>query len=223
MNSHRVKIVLALVLVVAFAATSLSLVSDKSHEPRNLSLCKNEVKAYVTSEQYMEDIRSVTSRAEKYIAEHMDTSKRNAVVLDIDETSLSNLKYELDMDFGYTSSTWKEWRWKSQSPPILPTLKFYEWVQSKKIALFFITGTTEDLREAVKANLLNVGYTSWDSLYMRPINNHEMASVYKPKARKEITARGYHIIASIGDQESDLVGGYAEKTFKLPNPMYIVK
>jgi acid phosphatase len=219
MNSHRVKVV----LVIALAATSLSLVSNKSNEPRNLSLCKEEVKAYVTSEQYMEDIRAVTSEAEKYIAEHINTLRRNAIVLDIDETSLSNLKYELEMDFGYTSSTWTEWKRKSQSTPILPTLELYEWAQSKKLALFFITGTTEDLRKAMKTNLLNAGFISWDSLYMRPVNNHEIASVYKPKARKEITERGYYMIASIGDQESDLVGGYAEKTFKLPNPMYIVK
>jgi hypothetical protein len=26
----------------------------------------------------------------------------------------------------------------------------------------------------------------------------------------------------MGDQESDLSGGYAEKTFKLPNPVYFL-
>lgn len=223
MKSHRVKVVLTVVCVIALAATSLSLVSNKSREPRNLSLCKDEVRAYVNSKEYMEDIRAVTSEAEKYIAVHLDTLKRNAIVFDIDETSLSNLKYELEMDFGYTSSTWNEWRQKSQAPPILPTLNLYKWAQSKKIALFFITGTTQGLREPVKANLLNAGYASWDSLYMRPVENRERAAVYKPRIRKEITERGYYIIASIGDQESDLVGGYAEKTFKLPNPMYIVK
>jgi len=223
MNSHRVKIVLTLVLVTALAATSLSLVAHKSHEPRNLSLCKQDVKAYVTSEQYMEDIRAVTSEAERYIAEHIDTTEQTAVVLDIDETSLSNLKYELEMDFGYTSSTWTEWRQKAQSTPILPTLRLYKWAQSRRLSLFFITGTTENLRAAVTANLLSAGYTSWDSLYMRPVDNHETAGVYKPTVRKELTERRYHIIATIGDQESDLVGGYAEKTFKLPNPMYIVK
>jgi acid phosphatase len=223
MNLLRVKTVLISILVVSFVATSLFLSAKRGHEPRNLALCKQEVKAYVTSKQYMDDIRAVISEAEKYITEHINTSNRNAIVLDIDETSLSNLKYELQMDFGYTSSTWSEWRWKSQSTPILPTLELCRWAESKKLALFFITGTTEDLREPVKANLLNAGYTSWDSLYMRPVNNHERASVYKPEVRKEITQRGYHILTSIGDQESDLVGGYAEKTFKLPNPMYLVK
>jgi acid phosphatase len=223
MKSHRVKVVLTVVGVVALAATSLSLAPTKSGEPRNLALCKEDVRSYVNSKQYMEDISAVTSEAENYIDRHIDTTKRNAIVLDIDETSLSNLKYELEMDFGYTVSTWNEWRQKSQAPAILPTLKLYKWAQSKKIALFFISGTTEDLREPVKTNLLNVGYASWDSLYMRPVKNHDKAAVYKPKIRNEITEDGYYIIASIGDQESDLVGGYAEKTFKLPNPMYIVK
>jgi acid phosphatase len=223
MNPLRVKTVLISVLLVSFVATSLFLSAGKSHEPRNLALCKQEVRAYVTSKQYMEDIRTVTSEAEKYIAEHINNSKRNAIVLDVDETSLSNLKYELQMDFGYTSSTWSEWKSKSQATPILPTLQLYKWAQAKKLILFFITGTTEDLRESMKVNLLNAGYLSWDSLYMRPVNNHERASVYKPKIRKEITERGYYILASIGDQESDLSGDYAEKTFKLPNPMYLVK
>jgi HAD superfamily, subfamily IIIB (Acid phosphatase) len=30
---------------------------------------------------------------------------------------------------------------------------------------------------------------------------------------------GYTIILSVGDQESDLKGGYAERVFKLPNPV----
>jgi hypothetical protein len=31
---------------------------------------------------------------------------------------------------------------------------------------------------------------------------------------------GYTILLSMGDQRSDLEGGYAERTFKLPNPYY---
>jgi len=33
-------------------------------------------------------------------------------------------------------------------------------------------------------------------------------------------AQGYDILLTIGDQYSDLKGGYADKGFKLPNPMY---
>ena len=36
----------------------------------------------------------------------------------------------------------------------------------------------------------------------------------------KIAAMGYWIIENMGDQPSDLAGGYAERTFKLPNPFY---
>jgi len=32
---------------------------------------------------------------------------------------------------------------------------------------------------------------------------------------------GYKIIANVGDQQSDLNGGYSERTYKLPNPIYL--
>ena len=34
---------------------------------------------------------------------------------------------------------------------------------------------------------------------------------------------GYRIIANVGDQESDLTGGGADRSFKLPNPFYFIE
>lgn len=43
-------------------------------------------------------------------------------------------------------------------------------------------------------------------------------TVNEPKSgeRGKIAEEGYTIIANVGDQESDLSGGYAEWTYKLP-------
>ena len=43
---------------------------------------------------------------------------------------------------------------------------------------------------------------------------------YKSGTRAYIESKGYDIVADFGDQFSDLLGGYADKTFKLPNPNY---
>jgi predicted secreted acid phosphatase len=43
---------------------------------------------------------------------------------------------------------------------------------------------------------------------------------YKSGTRAYIESQGYNIVADIGDQFSDLLGGYADKTFKMPNPNY---
>ena len=48
------------------------------------------------------------------------------------------------------------------------------------------------------------------------------ASDYKTSRRVDIENRGYAIIASVGDQKSDLAGGHAEMTFKIPNPFYFI-
>jgi HAD superfamily, subfamily IIIB (Acid phosphatase) len=45
---------------------------------------------------------------------------------------------------------------------------------------------------------------------------------YKSATRAHIESLGYDIRASFGDQFSDLVGGYADKTFKMPNPNYFL-
>jgi hypothetical protein len=43
---------------------------------------------------------------------------------------------------------------------------------------------------------------------------------YKSGTRAYIESQGYDIVADFGDQFSDLLGGYADKTFKMPNPNY---
>ena len=45
---------------------------------------------------------------------------------------------------------------------------------------------------------------------------------YKTATRAHIESLGYDIVANFGDQFSDLVGGFADKTFKLPNPNYFL-
>jgi HAD superfamily, subfamily IIIB (Acid phosphatase) len=48
------------------------------------------------------------------------------------------------------------------------------------------------------------------------------AVAYKSGVRHRLTEQGYWIIVNIGDWWSDLDGGYAEATIKLPNPMYYI-
>jgi len=43
---------------------------------------------------------------------------------------------------------------------------------------------------------------------------------YKSGTRAYIESQGYTIVANFGDQFSDLLGNYALKTFKMPNPNY---
>ena len=96
--------------------------------------------------------------------------------------------------------------------------------------MFFITGrfeheyNHEKPSEWTLRNLKAAGYTdvAADHLYMRGITADSGVSDYKTSKRTDIENRGYTIIASIGDQKSDLAGGHAEMTFKIPNPFYFI-
>jgi hypothetical protein len=43
---------------------------------------------------------------------------------------------------------------------------------------------------------------------------------YKSGLRAYIESQGYDIVGNFGDQFSDLLNGFADKTFKMPNPNY---
>jgi hypothetical protein len=45
---------------------------------------------------------------------------------------------------------------------------------------------------------------------------------YKSATRAHIESLGYDIVADFGDQFSDLKGGFADRTFKMPNPNYFL-
>jgi acid phosphatase len=90
------------------------------------------------------------------------------------------------------------------------------------VAVFFISGRPPYLREATERNLREQGY-DWDRLILLPEGAHFTSAVdFKAPERRKLAEQGYAILLSIGDQESDLIGGYAERTFKLPNPVYFL-
>ncbi len=149
--------------------------------------------------------------------------KKLAAIFDIDETSLSNYSAMVKMDFGGTPKDIANQEQLASDPAILDTLKLYNLTKEKGVSLFFVTGRREYQRQTTIKNLQLAGYQGWKQLFMKPNNYHQNSIIsYKSGAREKIKAQGYGIILNIGDQESDLKGGYADKTFKLPNPYYFI-
>jgi len=198
-------------------------------EPENLYTAKQAAIFYHDSGEYDVDREAVSEEAITFLASKIAENKalsepqKLAVVFDIDETSLSNYDVLLSLDFAFVGSLLKPELEKSKDPAIDPTLKLYEYAKQNDVAIFFITGRSESLRAATEKNLKDVGYIEWSKLFMKP-NDYDNKSVipYKTGSRKSIEAQGYKIIVNIGDQWSDLAGGYSEKTLKLPNPYYYV-
>src|SRR3954470_17624997 len=140
-----------------------------------------------------------------------------AIVLDIDETSLSN--YAGLAASGFTAAGLVAPAVGGTGTAIAPTLALYKDARSHRVAVFFITGRPSAIQSQTEGNLHAVGYDGWTGISFKPGGGTE---AFKSGERAKIERQGYDIVVNMGDQESDLDGGHADRAFKLPNPFYFV-
>jgi acid phosphatase len=234
-------------------------------EPQNIDNFKKQL-IYYRCTAYEGDIAKVLAAAQNWIETRAPQVSKPAIVLDIDETSLSNWPRILEDGFAFISSIPNikipdapsgepanipdcdftaqgdvcgdlDWQQKGFAKAIEPTLKLYKAARCigvtapcKKIEVFFVTGRKEHIYNDEKPsdwtlrNLKAAGYADADinHLFMRGITPDQGVADFKTSKRCEIESRDFRVIASIGDQKSDLEGGCAEMTFKVPNPFYFI-
>jgi hypothetical protein len=201
----------------------------------NIDQLKALLRDYRYCGDYDQDVAKVLQEAKEYVEQHAHDYPNPAVVLDIDETSLSNwLRIDAD-DFGFvpggtctldSGAPCGDMAWELSGLPeaIKPTLEFFKAAKSLSVAVFFVTGRRDrrDIRDATVTNLKNEGYLGYDGLYMRPTSSIGDVRTYKTSVRHQIQQK-FHIIANIGDQKSDLDDGKeADKAFLVPDPFYFL-
>lgn len=206
-----------------FAQTPTVAAPDLHLDDTNLSGIFQKLADYATRGQYVRDIEQVSSAARAWVQTRTPRpGEKLAAVFDIDETLLSNLPHMLQCAF-CSSGIQAQLFANSHLPPIPPVVDVYNFAKSKGIAVILLTGRSESGRTATVADLTAANISGYADLLMRPAGNTQPAAIMKADARKGVEAKGYKIILSIGDQLSDLAGGFAERTYKLPNPFYFVE
>ena len=147
--------------------------------------------------------------------------KKLALVLDIDETSLSN--YDAINADNFTFGPNSQAEATNETGKAIPsTLELFNLAKSHGVAVFFITGRRENTRAHTESNLTREGYAGWQQLFLKPDASTETTVQYKSGARAAIEGQGYRIVANVGDQYSDLAGGHEDIGFKLANPFYFL-
>ena len=147
--------------------------------------------------------------------------KKLALVLDIDETSLSNYDAIQKDNFTFGINSQRE-AIDETGVKIQPTLDLFNLAKQNGVAVFFITGRRENTRAHTESNLKREGYEGWQQLFLKPDASTDTTVQYKSGARANIEQQGYRIIANVGDQYSDLAGGHEDVGFKLANPFYFL-
>lgn len=205
-----------------------------AHHLTNIGDVKRAALAYYESGTYQKDFDAVMKQAHEYLLKMAPKVEKPAIVLDIDETTLSNWPEIKANDFGYVMGGScdnlpkgpcgeEAWIKRAEAPIFASTRDLIKDAQAHNIAVFFITGRSEKYQPEMIENLKKVGLSNWAGLYMRPESNKLKAAAYKTPLRAKIESQGYHIIESIGDQANDVQGGHLMRGFILPNPFYSVE
>lgn len=175
---------------------------------------------------YAHDLDTQASRAIAFLdqrAAHRQANEKLAVVLDIDETSLSNYQEMQSQNYLFDPKAFDAWVNTAGAPAIPGTLRLDKEAQRLGVDVFFVTGRSESERAATERDLTAQGY-AWKQLTLRPDSTRsETTTEYKSGARAQVEAQGYKIILNVGDQWSDLNGTpKAEFSVKYPNPYYLI-
>ncbi|HVG26432.1 MAG TPA: HAD family acid phosphatase [Acidobacteriaceae bacterium] len=198
---------------------------------------------------YWADLDAQFRRAEAALGRELAgrrAGEKLAMVMDIDETTLTNYCEMRREDFGYVASLYGPWEVSPEAAVAIPgARRLYAQARAAGVAVFFITGRAgtpdaatgsaagaaggdgpvrKDETEATARNLEAAGFKGWAGLRLRNGNERTMPTIkYKSEERRKIAEQGYRIVLSVGDQWSDLQGEpKAELSVKLPNPFYFI-
>ncbi|MBL1107105.1 hydrolase [Streptomyces sp. 5-8] len=152
---------------------------------------------------WQKDCQAVMDQALPYLKNRIAAAgpgEKQAIVFDIDNTTL-----ETDFGFSYPQ------------PANKPVLDVARYAQDHGVSLFFVTARPGILYWPTEYNLEHDGYEV-SGLHVRGLFDlFKDVAAYKTAQRVGIENDGYTIIANIGNSATDLSGGHAEKTYKLPD------
>jgi hypothetical protein len=213
--------------IVEIKPTGIALPGIGAQQDFGAANLPEQIRTYRQSGAWGRHISRIDGLAARYLRRRMRALPRRtrpALVLDIDETSLSNWEFWNPLDFDYTRAAGiADWIQSAQGAPIVPTRSLYRLARRLGVAVFFITGRGPALGPATRTNLARAGYGGRYALVLKPTTYTRVSVIpYKSRARCRIERRGYEVLANVGDQYSDLAGGCADRAFKIPNPMYFL-
>lgn len=194
-----------------------------SSAPLNLEIAKDDVMNYYDSGKYDSELDNVVKHAESKF-NSIQPGDSTVVIFDVDETILSSYDFEKELDFGYVMPLWDKFILEAKEPAIKQTKSLYDLLVKRGFKIIFLTGRKNDQYNATYKNLINDGFTKFDTLIVRQPPEYDLTALkYKSLQRTELTNRGYKIAGTVGDQYSDLDGPYHGIQVKIPNYLYIIK
>jgi 5'-nucleotidase (lipoprotein e(P4) family) len=138
------------------------------------------------------------------------STKKRALVTDIDETVLNNSAYAVHQALqgkDYDAASWAQWTSRAEADTLSGTLSFFKYAASKNVEVFYITNREEKEREGTLQNLKKFGFPYAD-------NEHLILkqSVSSKEQRRLDVANTHNIVLLLGDNLADFSSLFDKKT-----------
>ncbi|MFI7589057.1 HAD family acid phosphatase [Spongisporangium articulatum] len=206
---------------------------------------------FAPDSNYAREAAGTAKAAQRLLDKPYKGTKQKAILLDVDDTTLNTYNYEIASNFAYNPTTNGQFVTDQKFPAVPGMVDLVKKAQAKGFAIIFLTGRGAAQEPATLGNLttdgvgVDAGYPApttlkdgEDGLFTKPAvadypdylktacaadpNGSCTTLHYKSATRAHIESLGYDIVVNLGDQYSDLKGGYADHTVKLPNPTYFL-
>jgi hypothetical protein len=200
---------------------------------------------------YAKEAESVAASGERWLNAQHKTHGTKAIVFDVDDTTLLTWNYEIFSNWAFNPTTNAQFVTDQKFAAVFGMVDLANTAEREGYAVFFLTGRPATQEAATLGNLtadgigVDAGYPKpttlsdgEDGLFTKPAvadypdylkaacandpNGSCTTIHYKSATRAHIESLGYDIVANFGDQFSDLTGGFADRTFKMPNPNYFL-
>jgi predicted secreted acid phosphatase len=191
---------------------------------------------YITEMKHI--VAKQTARLKSDYRKAIAKGEKPAIIFDADDTTLETYDMEVAaMHFNFDPVVQDEYVQAERFPATPSMVGFVNTAAKIGYNVFGLTGRNDDQKSATLANLTKDGYkpfttsnfyTKWTGVgasqqpsYVTCVVANKCTTVeYKALTRKHIESLGYTITLNVGDQWSDLQGGYSKRIVKLPNPTY---
>jgi hypothetical protein len=204
---------------------------------------------FAVHSNYAKESQKVAASGKRWLSIPHHTNGTKAILLDVDDTSLATWNYEIFSNWAFNPATNGTFVTEQRFPAVPGMVDLVQTAEREGYAIFFLTGRGAAQEAATLGNLtedgigVDAGYpkptglpNGEDGLFTKPPladypaylktacasdpNGACTTIHYKSATREHIESLGFDIVANFGDQFSDLKGGFADRTFKLPNPNY---
>ncbi len=167
-------------------------------------------------------------------------NKKPAIILDVDETILSNLVAQeaFAKNGGYSEKIWNAWVQRAEAPPLAGSVEFLQAAAKQGVTIFYVTNRKASQEDATRRNLRKFGYPISDKVDTVLLQDEKPDWTSDKASRRIFVANDFHVIMLFGDDLNDFISAkqlskkerdaavekyqdyWANKWFIMPNPMY---